>query len=171
MSLQNHYHRRLTAASSAKACFICYKPTPTVLITPDSRDFFYVCAGHLEDRGFAVAVDEEGKDKEKEQRDQALKQEVEKVKREYKEKMKKKAEKGKGKAKNANDAKDKQDKEVKKEDDGKEEKERDDKIKALETKKDGGEDKSNGNKLDGPRVYTLHKYVNTLGSYEGKRRH
>ena len=29
---KNLYHRRLVAETSAKACWICYKPTSTVLI-------------------------------------------------------------------------------------------------------------------------------------------
>lgn len=50
----NHYTRRTTAPSASKPCYICHKPTQTVLITPCTRDFFYICPGHLHDRAFAV---------------------------------------------------------------------------------------------------------------------
>jgi hypothetical protein len=35
--LQNVWQVRTVAEISAKSCFICYKPTPKVLITPDSK--------------------------------------------------------------------------------------------------------------------------------------
>lgn len=37
MSLTNVYHLRLVADTSAKACLICYKPSTSVMITPDNK--------------------------------------------------------------------------------------------------------------------------------------
>ena len=37
MSLPNIWHLRKVADSSSKACYICYKPTTSVLITPDHK--------------------------------------------------------------------------------------------------------------------------------------
>ncbi|KAG5651707.1 hypothetical protein H0H81_007712 [Sphagnurus paluster] len=51
MSFSNVYYKR--TAGTPKACFVCYKPTTTVLATIDTRDFLYTCPGHLADRGFA----------------------------------------------------------------------------------------------------------------------
>lgn len=45
-------------AAAAKACFVCYKPTATVLATIDTADFFYTCPIHLTDRGFATRAPE-----------------------------------------------------------------------------------------------------------------
>ncbi|KAF2864141.1 DUF1742-domain-containing protein [Piedraia hortae CBS 480.64] len=53
----NIYHRRLVAEPAAKACWICYKPSSTVLTTPGGEDFFYICPGHLDDTKFALAKD------------------------------------------------------------------------------------------------------------------
>lgn len=37
MSLQNTWHHRKVADTAAKACFVCYKPSSSVLITPDNK--------------------------------------------------------------------------------------------------------------------------------------
>jgi hypothetical protein len=37
MSLTNVWHLRRVADTAAKACFICYKPSTSVLITPDNK--------------------------------------------------------------------------------------------------------------------------------------
>ncbi|KAK4696764.1 hypothetical protein P7C71_g1203, partial [Lecanoromycetidae sp. Uapishka_2] len=37
MSLVNLWHLRKVAEASAKSCDICYKPTTSVLITPDNK--------------------------------------------------------------------------------------------------------------------------------------
>ncbi|KAF8843171.1 DUF1742-domain-containing protein [Paxillus ammoniavirescens] len=52
MSFPNLYYKRTAAA--AKVCYICYKPTTTVLATIDTTDFLYTCTVHLSDRGFAT---------------------------------------------------------------------------------------------------------------------
>ncbi|KAH0840097.1 DUF1742-domain-containing protein [Lanmaoa asiatica] len=52
MAFPNFYYKR--TAATAKACYICYKPTVTVLATIDTADFLYTCPVHLTDRGFAT---------------------------------------------------------------------------------------------------------------------
>lgn len=37
MSLTNVWHLRKVAETSSKACYICYKPTTSVLVTPDKK--------------------------------------------------------------------------------------------------------------------------------------
>lgn len=37
MSLPNVWHLRRVADTAAKACFVCYKPSASVLITPDNK--------------------------------------------------------------------------------------------------------------------------------------
>ena len=37
MALVNIWHLRRVAETSAKSCDICYKPTASVLITPDNK--------------------------------------------------------------------------------------------------------------------------------------
>lgn len=37
MSIPNIWHLRKVADTSSKACYICYKPTTSVLITPDNK--------------------------------------------------------------------------------------------------------------------------------------
>ncbi|KAJ6599368.1 DUF1742-domain-containing protein [Mycena vulgaris] len=51
MSFTNLYYRR--TAGTPKACFVCYKPTTTVLATINTVDFIYTCPTHLTDTGFA----------------------------------------------------------------------------------------------------------------------
>lgn len=146
----NVYHLRTVADASSKACYVCYKPSTKVLITPDNKvgvtgflntwekikpsyatcspckslqDFFYVCVSHLSDRGFASAVvdaEAEAAKKKKELMDK----EIEKIKQEYEEKQRKK----KSKKKSKDDDKDKKKDD---EDDDKAEKERDEKVSSL----------------------------------------
>jgi hypothetical protein len=95
MSFPNIWHHRKVAESAAKGCDICYKPSTSVLITPEKQDFFYVCAIHLKDVKFATPiVDEEAiAARKKKEMDDAL----ERVKKEYEEKQRKKKEKEKSK--------------------------------------------------------------------------
>ncbi|KAK2763986.1 hypothetical protein FQN54_009605 [Arachnomyces sp. PD_36] len=150
MSLPNIWHHRKVADSSAKACYICYKPSTSVLITPDNRDFFYTCPSHLKEKGFCspiIDAEAEAAKKKKEEMDK----EIEAVKKEFEEKQKKK----KGKKKDKKDE-DEGKKGKSEEDEGKkEEKERDDKIAAIQ--KAGGESGSKAGDDDSPRVYSLHK--------------
>ncbi|KAI1617816.1 VPS4-associated protein 1 [Exophiala viscosa] len=139
----NIYHLRTVAEASSKACYVCLKPSVKVLITPDSKDFFYVCPSHLTDRGFASPiVDAEAEAAKK--KEEVLDKEIEKVKQEYEEKQRKK-----GKKKSKDDDKDKKKDD---QDDDEAEKERDDKIKALQSGANAGEKAA-----DIQRVYALHK--------------
>ncbi len=124
-ALPNIYHHRRVVAASSKPCFICYKPTTSVLITPDNRDFFYTCQGHLTDRGFAQPIGHPGEDAEAKKKREELEREIEIVKKEYEEKQKKKKKK-----KGTKDKDKKEEEEVKadKDDDDKDEKDRDDKV-------------------------------------------
>ncbi|KAJ5281536.1 hypothetical protein N7478_006908 [Penicillium angulare] len=94
MSLTNVYHLRRVADTAAKSCLICYKPSTSVLITPENKDFFYVCPAHLQDRHFCTPIiDTEGEAKR--QKEEAMAKEIENVKKEYEEKQRRKKEKAK----------------------------------------------------------------------------
>ncbi|KAJ7117301.1 DUF1742-domain-containing protein [Mycena crocata] len=54
MSFKNLYYRR--TAGTPKNCFICSKPSTTVLATIQNVDFIYTCPTHLTDPGFATSV-------------------------------------------------------------------------------------------------------------------
>lgn len=108
MALANVWHLRRVANTSSKACDICYKPTTSVLVTPDNRvrpspgasgkathiqqDFFFVCAGHLKDRGFATPNIDEAEAAAKKKK-AALDEEVSRIKQEYDEKLKRRKDK------------------------------------------------------------------------------
>ncbi|KAJ6031214.1 Protein of unknown function DUF1742 [Penicillium herquei] len=149
MSLTNVYHLRRVADTSAKSCLICYKPSTSVLITPDNKDFFYVCPAHLQDRHFCTPiVDKEGEANR--QKEEAMAKEIEKVKQEYEEKQRRKKEKAKDeKDKDKDDSKDK-DKSTS-DSKTKDEKERDDKIDSI---KNASSDTKSDNS---PRIFQLHK--------------
>lgn len=55
----NEYALRMVAENDSKACNTCYKPTNTVLLSSNQKDFFYVCEQHLKDETFATAVQPE----------------------------------------------------------------------------------------------------------------
>ncbi|KAI5925956.1 VPS4-associated protein 1 [Camillea tinctor] len=87
----NLWHHRKVADTSAKGCEVCYKPSTSVLITPENKDFFYVCPSHLKDKGFcSPIVDHEAAAA---KRKKEMDEELEKIKKEYEEKQKKKKEK------------------------------------------------------------------------------
>ncbi|RMZ86247.1 hypothetical protein DV737_g116, partial [Chaetothyriales sp. CBS 132003] len=160
--LPNVWHLRTVAEASSKACYVCYKPTTAVLITPDNKvgayleqdngtalwvgymDFFYICKSHLKDKGFASPLIDEQAEAEKRKKE-AMDREIEQIKKEYEERLKlKKAKKG---------AKDDKDKKTTAEDESsKAEKERDDKIKAVQA--DAGV-QAQGD--EGPRIFVLQK--------------
>lgn len=52
----NSYQLRLVAASDARACTVCYKPTTLVLVSDNKQDHFYICASHTDDVQFATPV-------------------------------------------------------------------------------------------------------------------
>jgi hypothetical protein len=104
MSFPNIYTHRKVAETKAKSCDICFKISSSVLITPDNKDWFYVCPAHLKDTGFCTPkIDQAAIDARKKRE---LDEEVERVKREYEEKQKKKKEKGEKKDDNKDDKKD-----------------------------------------------------------------
>ncbi|KAH7888022.1 DUF1742-domain-containing protein [Phlebopus sp. FC_14] len=92
MSFPNLYYKR--TAATAKACYICYKLTTTVLATVDTADFLYTCTTHLSDCGFATRAPEP----ETEARKLGAGLEaIAKVKEEWEEKQRRKKEKEKEK--------------------------------------------------------------------------
>lgn len=109
MSFPNLYYKRTTA--TAKACYICYKPTTVVLATIDTSDFLYTCTVHLSDHGFATRVLEP----ESENKIGISVEEIARLREEWEEKQRHKKEKEKV-------DKDKTADGEKKEDDGKSEK-------------------------------------------------
>ncbi|PNS14125.1 UPF0589 protein [Sphaceloma murrayae] len=137
------YHRRV-ADTSAKACMICFKPSTSVLITPDSKDYFYICPGHLKDRNFALPTEEEAKAQEERKKKEEMEKEIEKIKAEYEEKLKKKQDKKKGKEGKKEEKKDEEKSEEQLE------KEKQDKINAVS--------KPEAKVEDGPRIFRLQKH-------------
>ncbi|KKZ60260.1 hypothetical protein EMCG_05017 [[Emmonsia] crescens] len=146
MALPNIWHHRKVAETAARSCDICYKPSSSVLVTPDKKDFFYVCPLHLKDRGFCSPIIDEEEIAAKKRKEE-MDKEIEKVKQEYEEKMKRKKQKDK-------DKKDGDDKKDKKKDEGEDEKakkEKDDKINSIQNS--GADTRTD----DGPRIFSLHK--------------
>jgi hypothetical protein len=149
---KNLYHRRLVASTAAKACWICYKPSATVLITPDQDDWFHICPGHLSDNKFAIAKDAE--DIAEKQRKAEVDKEIEAVKREFEEKMRKKMDRRKQKEYEKDGKKDDK-KEDEKTGDDQDERDKEAKLKELEKKKDP--ETSSTTQIDGPRIFELQK--------------
>ncbi|KAJ3810073.1 DUF1742-domain-containing protein [Lentinula aff. lateritia] len=95
MSFANLYYKR--NAGTPKACWVCFKPTTTVLATINTVDFLYTCDSHLTDRGFAsessggagkldIRPEEIAKVKEEWEEKQKQKQKADKEKEEEKQK-------------------------------------------------------------------------------------
>ncbi|KAI3117530.1 hypothetical protein CBS147330_9456 [Penicillium roqueforti] len=127
------------------------------MITPDNKDFFYVCPAHLQDKNFcSPIVDTEGQAKRLKEEEMA--KEIEKIKKEYEEKQRRKKEREKASNKDNKEEKDKGKDKPKDEDkaasdsNAKDEKDRDDKIASIQ-KGSGTETKSD----DSPRIFSLHK--------------
>ncbi|KAJ2915011.1 hypothetical protein MD484_g5386, partial [Candolleomyces efflorescens] len=93
MSFTNVYYKR--TAGTAKSCYVCYRPTPTVLATINTVDFIYVCPGHLSDSNFASRI----ADAEAPAKSSVSAEEIAKIKQEWEDKQKKKQEKEKEKGK------------------------------------------------------------------------
>jgi hypothetical protein len=93
-------------AGTAKACYVCYKPTTTVLATLNTVDFLYTCDAHLTDRGFASKVVDESTPK----KDAVSPDEIAKLKKEWEDQQKKKAEKEKAAKEKEKEKKDEKDK-------------------------------------------------------------
>lgn len=90
----NLYGVKHVADNSCKACILCFKPTNTVLITGDKKDWFYVCTVHLTDKNFAKLVycDALGKDTEAEWRKlcgtvESLQRELHKIEKKERDKL------------------------------------------------------------------------------------
>ncbi|KAI1506357.1 DUF1742-domain-containing protein [Biscogniauxia marginata] len=120
MSFPNVWNHRKVADTSARGCEICFKPSTSVLVTPENKDFFYVCPSHLKDRGFcSPIIDQEAVAAKKKKE---MDEEVERVKKEYEEKQRKKKEKEAEKESDKKDDKNKdKDKDMDKKDEKKEE--------------------------------------------------
>ncbi|RJE20110.1 hypothetical protein PHISCL_07562 [Aspergillus sclerotialis] len=153
MSLPNTWYLRRVADTAARACYICYKPSSSVLITPDNKDFFYVCPVHLKDRNFCSPIIDSEEEARK-AKEEAMAKEIETVKKEYEEKQLKKKEKEKDKkSKDEEDSKEKNkaNEEQNKKSEKDQEKEKNDKIDSI--KKSGTASKAD----EGPRIFSLHK--------------
>ncbi|KAK4107182.1 DUF1742-domain-containing protein [Canariomyces notabilis] len=88
MEFPNIYTHRKVAETSAKSCDICFKLSSSVLITPDSKDWFYVCPAHLKDPNFCTPKIDQAAIEARKKKE--LEAEIERVKKEYEEKQKKK---------------------------------------------------------------------------------
>ena len=88
------------------------------------QDFFYVCIGHLSDRGFCQPDAEEVAEIAERKKKEEMEREIEAVKKEYEEKQRLKKEKRKAKDKD----KDKETKKAEDEEDKKDEKAKEDKV-------------------------------------------
>lgn len=96
-----------------------------------SQDFFYICTGHLKDRGFCTPDADEVAALAAKHKQAELDKEIEKVKQEYEEKKSRKDQKRKEKEKDDKDkekSKDKDEKQKQQEEDKKDEQERDAKV-------------------------------------------
>ncbi|KAG6328808.1 hypothetical protein ID866_10282 [Astraeus odoratus] len=162
MSLQNLYYKR--TAATAKACYICYKPTTIVLATIDTTDFLYTCAIHLTDPGFATRVKDEVDTKVG-----ASAEEIAKIKQEWEDKQRKKREKEKEKEKEKEE-REKADKE--KEDTKEKEKAADGEV--DKSKKPEGSATASGQPAPSPKPtherYVLHRDIFSIRVAEQRRR-
>ncbi|KAI0332459.1 DUF1742-domain-containing protein [Cubamyces sp. BRFM 1775] len=106
MSFTNLYYKR--AVGTSKPCYICHKPTTTVLATINTVDFIYTCDTHLSDPGFAsqVGASNDGVGAGGAKKLGLSPEEIAKVKEEWEERQKKKTEKAKEKEKEKDKAKD-----------------------------------------------------------------
>ncbi|KAH9894389.1 VPS4-associated protein 1 [Cubamyces lactineus] len=106
MSFTNLYYKR--AVGTSKPCYVCYKPTTTVLATINTVDFIYTCDTHLSDPGFAsqVGTSSDGVGAGGAKKLGLSPEEIAKVKQEWEERQKKKTEKAKEKEKEKDKAKD-----------------------------------------------------------------
>ncbi|KAI3396836.1 hypothetical protein diail_11607 [Diaporthe ilicicola] len=145
-SFPNVYTHRKVADAASKRCEICFKPSTSVLVTPDKQDFFFVCPSHLKDRGFCSPIIDQAAIDAKKKKD--MEAEVEKVKKEYEERqLKKKEESEKSKDKDKDKDKDKgKDGDDKKADD----------KKADESKAEKKADEAPQEEEE-PRVFALHR--------------
>ncbi|PSR73482.1 hypothetical protein PHLCEN_2v10774 [Hermanssonia centrifuga] len=93
MSFTNLYYKR--AVGTPRDCYVCYKPTTTVLATINTVDFIYTCEGHLSDPEFATQIGESSDGAGGARKMGLSPEEIAKVKEEWEERQKKKQEKAK----------------------------------------------------------------------------
>ncbi|KAI0098332.1 DUF1742-domain-containing protein [Hypoxylon sp. NC0597] len=146
MSFPNIWHHRKVAETSAKACEVCYKPSSSVLITPENKDFFYVCPGHLKERSFCTPIIDQEAVAAKKKKE--MEEELERVKREYEEKQRKKKEK---------ESKSTQESEKTNDDKEKDSKKTEKKDEPNADSKDKTDDKIPPNTEEEPRVFALQR--------------
>ncbi|KAJ5040993.1 uncharacterized protein L3040_005551 [Drepanopeziza brunnea f. sp. 'multigermtubi'] len=146
-SFANIYTHRKVADTASKACDICYKPSTSVLVSPENKDFFFVCPAHLKDKGFCNPIINPAAVAEKKKEE--MEAEIQRVKKEFEEKQKKKKEKEKEKesAKNTDKDKDKDKKDKKDDEKAAEEKPEEKKLEIA----------APASKDDEPRVFALQK--------------
>lgn len=90
--------RSSQAVATARPCYVCHKPTTTVLATIQTVDFLYTCDTHLSDPGFASQVGQASDGMGAGGAKMGLSpEEIAKVKQEWEERQKKKQEKKKDK--------------------------------------------------------------------------
>ncbi|KFZ03114.1 hypothetical protein V502_11209 [Pseudogymnoascus sp. VKM F-4520 (FW-2644)] len=143
MAFPNIYTHRKVADTASKPCDICFKPSTSVLVVPENKDFFFVCPGHLKDKGFCTPIIDEAAVAAKKKKE--MEEEIERVKKEFEEKQKKKKEKEKSKEKEKEKDKDKKDEDKKEKGDEK----KDDDTKKSDTTSQEPEEE--------PRVFALQK--------------
>ncbi|EXV04530.1 DUF1712 domain protein [Metarhizium robertsii] len=149
----NLYTHRKVAESAAKTCDVCYKPSTSVLITPDKKDFFYVCPSHLKDTYFCTPKIDEAALKAK--REKEIAEETEKLKKEYEERQRKKKEK---------ESKDKDKKDDKEKDKDTDKKDSKDEEKAADQSAQKSKDEGSGTSNEEPRVFELKRFELWLAS-------
>lgn len=157
----------LKSVGTAKACYVCYKPTTTVLATINTIDFIYVCTNHLTDPGFASQVGEsnDGVGAGGAKKLGVSAEEIAQVKEEWEERQKKKREKAKEKDKEAEKDKDK-------EQDGKDGKEetKDGKKTTASTSKSPSPSTPSAPPTPAHQRYTLHRDMFAMRLAEHRRR-
>ncbi|KAG8163965.1 hypothetical protein KVR01_005883 [Diaporthe batatas] len=155
-SFPNVYTHRKVAEAASKRCEICFKPSTSVLVTPDKQDFFFVCPGHLKDRGFCTPIVDQAAIDAKKKKD--MEAEVEKVKKEYEERQRKKKEESE-KSKDKDKDKDKAG------DDKKADEKKSDESKADTDKKAEEEPTAE----EEPRVFALHRTFHQNRVYQKRQ--
>ncbi|KAG8527966.1 uncharacterized protein KY384_006882 [Bacidia gigantensis] len=129
-AIPNVWHLRRVAEAQQSA----FPSETSVPHSPDvngAKDFFYVCPGHMKDRGFATPIVDEAEVVAK-RRKEEMEQEIQKVKFEYEEKIKNKKAKDKGSKDAKKDEKhDKKEKAKREEEEQQAEKEKDDRVRPV----------------------------------------
>ncbi|KAK7061460.1 DUF1742-domain-containing protein [Favolaschia claudopus] len=166
MSFTNLYYKR--TAGTPKPCFVCYKPTTTVLATINTVDFLYTCPVHLTDPGFASPF----ADPAAQSKPAVSQEDVGKAVAEWEERQKRKKEKEKA---------DKEKAEKEKTEKDKDSKAADNKDKEKEKVKDADNDSKDSLKIPGslsPKPsstptherFTLHRDIFSLRQTEHRKR-